>query len=63
MRTYCTTKKADIFNYFFDKVLVALGIHYSRYDLKKEEEEKKEEEFNTENEINTEKSNITSTDN
>ena len=63
MRVYCTTKKADIFNYYFDKVLVALGIHYSRYDFKKGEEDKKEDEINTENEINTEKSNMTSTEN
>ena len=63
MRVYCTTKKADIFNYYFDKVLIALGIHYSRYDFKKGEEDKKEDEMNTENEINTEKSNMTSTEN
>ena len=63
MRVYCTTKKADIFNYYFDKVLVALGIHYSRYDFKKGEEDKKEDEINTENEIDTEKSNMTSTEN
>ncbi len=65
MRNYCTTKKADIWNYYFDKVLVALGIHYSPFDFKKEEDKKEGEVENTENEneINTEKSIITTENN
>jgi len=61
MRVYCTTKKADIWNYYFEKVLVALGIHYSPFDFKKEEDKKEGEVENTENEneINTEKSIMT----
>ena len=39
---YCKTEKADIWNYYFDKVLTVLGIHY--YPLEMKKEEKKEEE-------------------
>ena len=65
MRNYCSTKKTDIWNYYFDKVLVALGIHYSPFDFKKDEEKKEGEVENTENEneINTEKSIITTENN
>ena len=42
MMEYCKTEKADIWNYYLDKVLTVLGIHYYPFETKKEE--KKEEE-------------------
>lgn len=41
---YCEKEKADIWNYFFDKVLTVLSIHYYPFEKRKQEEQKNEEE-------------------